>query len=293
MMMSEVGHRAARTGPAAATPLAPPKRGPRNLGQLWRTFLALCVFVVYSVLAPFGYAMFMLWLMLPTRDANRRGRQVQAIVRRAFAMMHDLTRFIGLLEFDHRSLAGRFPEGPFVLVANHPTLPDSSALFASVPDLCAVVRADLYKTRWLRPLVEGARHLEGGSGNLLEGARLVEQGVERLHDGFRLMMFPEGSRSPPGALRPFRRSAFEIACRARVPLVPVVIRCRPVWISKEVPLLRPPAQRPVLSLEVLDPVDPADFGYDSRALMRDVEARLRGLALTDGAATRALQTDRK
>ncbi|MEZ4267840.1 MAG: lysophospholipid acyltransferase family protein [Myxococcota bacterium] len=291
--MSEAGHRAARTRPAEATPLAPPERGGRNLGQLWRTFLALCVFVVYSAFAPFGYAMFMVWLMLPTRDANRRARRVQGIVRRAFGMMHDLLRFMGLLEFDHRSLIGRFPDGPFVVVANHPTLPDSSALFASVPDLCAVVRADLYKKGWLRPLVVGARHLEGGSGNLLEGARLVEQGVERLNEGFRLMMFPEGSRSPPGEIRPFRRSAFEIACRARVPLVPVVIRCRPVWISKEVPLLRPPAQRPVLTLEVLDPMDPADFGYDSRALMRDVESRLRRLALTDGATTPALENDRK
>ncbi len=275
------------------TPLTPHERGGRGFGQLWRTLLTFGVVVVYAVFAPFGYAMFMLWLSLPTRDVNRRARRVQGIVRRAFGMMHDLVRFIGLLEFDHRSLAGRLPDGPFVLVANHPTLPDSSALFASIPDLCAVVRADLYRKRWLRPLVEGARHLEGGSGDLLEGARLVEQGVARLEDGFRLMMFPEGSRSPPGAMRPFRRSAFEIACRARVPLVPVVIRCRPVWISKEVPLLRPPAQRPVLTLEVLDPVDPADFGYDSRALMRDVESRLRGLVLTDGAATPALEDYRK
>ncbi|MCB9726982.1 MAG: 1-acyl-sn-glycerol-3-phosphate acyltransferase [Deltaproteobacteria bacterium] len=283
-MSNEAGHRAAHPEPVADPSPGEARHRWRNPGQLWRTALATCVVAVYTVMAPFGYALFMAWLMLPTRDPNRRGRRVQAIVRRAFGLMHDVLRWCGLLEFDHRSLRGRFPDGPFVIVANHPTLPDSSALFASVTDLCAVVRADLYRKAWLRPLVEGARHLEGGRGNPLDAARVVEAGVARLNDGFRLMMFPEGSRSPPGDLRPFRRSAFEIACRARVPVVPVVIRCRPVWISKEVPLLRPPAQRPVLTLDVLDPVDPADFGYDSRGMLQAIERRLRGLALDQDAS---------
>lgn len=287
-MLNQAGHGAARA-PSVARPASAPAGAPvSNLGHAWRYLMAFLAIIVYSAMAPFGYAMFMLWLLTPTRDANRRGRRVQAIVRRAFGLLHDWLRFVGLMEFNHRDLRGRFPDGPFVIVANHPTLTDSSALFASVEDLCAVVRADLFQKGWLRPLVQGARHLEGGSGNPLDGARLVEAGVDRLGDGFRLMMFPEGSRSPPGAIRPFRRSAFEIACRARVPVVPVVIRCEPVWISKEVPLLRPPAKRPVLTLDVLDPVDPAAFEYDSREMMRVVEARLRGLALDPPGAPTAV-----
>ena len=50
------------------------------------------------------------------------------------------------------------------------------------------------------------------------------QACERvLDEGNSIMMFPEGSRSPSGKLRRFKRGAFTVAQNARVPLLPIVI----------------------------------------------------------------------
>jgi 1-acyl-sn-glycerol-3-phosphate acyltransferase len=103
----------------------------------------------------------------------------------------------------------------------------------------------------------------------------VEEAVRRIRQGFSLLVFPEGTRSVRGRLLPFGRAAFEVACRARVPVVSIGIRCEPVWLSKEVTLLDPPHPVPRLALHVLAIDDPARVDYDSRRLRRVVEGRFR------------------
>jgi hypothetical protein len=76
-------------------------------------------------------------------------------------------------------------------------------------------------------------------------------------------------------LHRFGRAAFEIACRARVPVVSVAIRCEPIWLSKEVTLFHPPHELPRLQLLNLATDDPARVDYDSRRLRMTVERRFQ------------------
>jgi len=46
---------------------------------------------------------------------------------------------------------------------------------------------------------------------------------ERIAEGSSIMMFPEGTRSADGRLKPFKHGAFTLAQRARLPLLPIVI----------------------------------------------------------------------
>ena len=47
---------------------------------------------------------------------------------------------------------------------------------------------------------------------------------ERIGEGSSIMMFPEGTRSTTGQMRPFKAGAFELAREAGIPVVPIVLR---------------------------------------------------------------------
>src|SRR5205085_6640129 len=109
--------------------------------------------------------------------------------------------------------------GPsFVIVANHPTLIDVLALSAVFGRLTCVAKGGLFRAPLLGRVVRDCAHIDGGDGDPLSGAMVVQQALERLAQRMPVLVFPEGTRSPPGGLHPFKRGAFEIACRAGVPV---------------------------------------------------------------------------
>lgn len=239
----------------------------------------------YTVLAPFGYAAFALWCLLPTKTPERRARMLQAIMRRAFTFMHDSLRRLGLLEFDPRKvivppLGGR----ACVLVANHPSLCDVTSIMSVMPNVTTAITPRRFRARSLKPLLQGALFFEGMEDYFTPGP-VIDAAVDRLSRGFHVVLFPEGTRSPEGKLGPFGRTAFEIACRADAPVVPIVIEVSPPWLSKEHGIFSPPWPRPTMRLTVLPPVFPADCGHASRALSAVVCAAIRrGLKLAPGSA---------
>jgi 1-acyl-sn-glycerol-3-phosphate acyltransferase len=226
-------------------------------------------------MAPFGYALFALVGASPWPQHRVRARFLQAVVRRAFTGLHAYLRFIGFLEHTPKNHCP--PNiGACVVIANHPTLTDALAILASVPHVCTAVRADLYDKFWLHPLLRGCGHFSGGTSNPLSGVGLLSDSVERLAQGFRVLLFPEGTRSPiEGGLRPFGRTAFSVACTAKVPVVALLIREHPTWMAKGASLSPPKEGTAVKTVELLKVVQPEDFFGDSR-LMRDyVEALYR------------------
>lgn len=249
----------------------------RRLSYLSLLFASLSF---YALMAPFGYAILALIAVLPARDWTRRTRLLQAIVRRAFRGFHVYLRWIRFL--DYRPF-NPCPDGigPCVIVANHPTMTDAMALLASVPRLCTAVRADIYDKYWIRPLLRGAGHFSAGFGNPLSGASVVQSSVDRLTQGFRVLLFPEGTRSPiDGGLLPFGRTAFEVACRADVPVVAVLIDENPRWLGKGSRLAESKEVVSVKSVQLLKVAHPRDFFGDSRLLRDYVEsAYRRALAL--------------
>lgn len=242
----------------------------------WLSFsILLTSLAVYAVMAPFGYAILAGVAVFPVRDRTRRTRVLQAIIRRAFRGFHVYLRWIRFLDYRPRNPC---PEGigPCVLVANHPTMTDAMALLASVPGVCTAVRADIYDKYWIQPLLRGAGHFSAGFGNPLSGASVVQSSVARLAQGFRVLLFPEGTRSPTeGGLGPFGRTAFEVACRADVPIVAVLIDENPPWLGKGSRLAASKEVMSVKTVQLLKVAHPRDFFGDSRLLRDYVEGAYR------------------
>jgi 1-acyl-sn-glycerol-3-phosphate acyltransferase len=252
------------------------------------TLILALSLIFYATMAPFGYALFALAGVSPWPRAPVRARFLQTVVRRAFVGLHAYLRLVRFLQYTPKNHCP--PEiGACVIVANHPTMTDAMAILASIPHVCTAVRADLFDKYWLHPLLRGCAHFSAGTANPLSGLGVIKGSVERLTQGFRVLLFPEGSRSPAGGgLRPFGRSAFSAACTANVPVVALLIHERPSWLASRAPLSAPKEGTAVKTVQLLKVVQPEDFFGDSR-LMRDyVEALYRealGLSPTSTAGT--------
>lgn len=59
--------------------------------------------------------------------------------------------------------------------------------------------------------------------------QLVEQCKTLLSNGASVFIFPEGTRSKTGRMLLFKKGAFTIAQRAKVPIVPITLDGKTMW----------------------------------------------------------------
>ncbi len=233
----------------------------------------MVTFWTYTMAVPFGWllsaALTIAWRHNPLTCA-RRLQRLQVL---AYRFMHWWFRISGITDFDPNQSIPGLPNGPCVIVANHPTLMDITAITAAVGGGCTIVKPALFRRRMMHFQLAAAGHVEGPGPDLMSIGRVLDEVGERLASGFRVIVFPEGTRSPPDRLLPFGRIAFEIACRAKVPLVSLTITCRPLFLGKNVPLFWLPDTTPRLRIGLLAVDHPEPAARCSRRLRATVETR--------------------
>ncbi len=147
----------------------------------------------------------------------------------------------------------RLPDGPCVIVANHLSLLDILVLFRLAAPFVWVSKAENFRVPFVgwNMTLNGYVPLKRGDR---ESVLTMLTACERvLRAGTPVMMFPEGTRSHDGLLRPFKAGAFDLAVRLDVPVVPVVVQGTGDALPKRGFVLR---GRHGISLSVLDPVAP-------------------------------------
>jgi 1-acyl-sn-glycerol-3-phosphate acyltransferase len=220
------------------------------------------------------------WVVLPIVRLRERTFEGKAqaclrLVRLGYVQFHSLMRWMRLIDFDPRGVTASLPEGPCLIVANHPTLVDITAVLSAFPNTCTVVRSSLFHLPFFGPALQYCGHIDAGDGGAMSGAAVMQTAINRLRRGFNVVIFPEGTRSVPGSLHRFRRGAFEIALRANVSVVPLFITCTPPTLMKGLRWYALPKRVSLLQMELLSPVSPSHFGDDSRAFARYVESLLQ------------------
>lgn len=216
------------------------------------------------------------WLVLPLLwlrggpHLQRVGR-CQAVVHRGFVLFHAYARISGSLSFDPRHCSVRLPPGGCVVIANHPTLIDVTAVMACLEHLTCIVKGPLFHHPAMARLLRYCWHIDGGSGDATAGASVMMQAAERLQMQMPVLIFPEGTRSPPRQLQPFKRGAFEIALRNGVPIVPILLTCDPPALAKGTPWHAYPSRTVQFSILQLPTLDPAQWQGDSKQMCADVQ----------------------
>jgi 1-acyl-sn-glycerol-3-phosphate acyltransferase len=246
--------------------------------RIWRV-----VFTGSSFLFFFLGGVILSYLLVPavaaaTRDPERRARRCRRAVARMWVLFHDYMRWTRLLRYDPRRIRLALPAGPFVLIANHPTLVDVTALLAAMPDAVVVVKGSMIRSPLVGPLLRTCRHIDAGDGGSFAGVAVFEEAVSHLRAGTPVLLFPEGTRSPERGLGEFRTGAFQIACRAGVPLVPVLLRCEPPTLMRGQAWYEIPERTAVLTVSQLSVIEPGRFRPEQLAqTVRQMYLRSLGL----------------
>jgi 1-acyl-sn-glycerol-3-phosphate acyltransferase len=115
--------------------------------------------------------------------------------------------------------------GAFVYCANHQSLLDILCLGAVLPgDYKWAAKRSLMKIPFLGWHLRLAGHVPvDRSAGSRAAAEVIGRFEEVLRAGKPLLVFPEGTRSEDGIIRPFKNGGFYAAVRAGVPVVPVAL----------------------------------------------------------------------
>jgi len=116
------------------------------------------------------------------------------------------------------------PAGVCVFAANHISNVDPLAFVPAIPRrVSLLVKNELFRVPILSAAMRLAKFVPVERGDPEAAAASVDIAVALLKQGLSFAVYPEGTRSPDGRLRPFKKGAFVMAIQAGVPVVPVSI----------------------------------------------------------------------
>jgi 1-acyl-sn-glycerol-3-phosphate acyltransferase len=112
-----------------------------------------------------------------------------------------------------------------VYAPNHTSYMDIPVIFAALPfQFRILARKQLWQWPFIGWYLERSGQMRIDTENPHATLTSLGGAVKALRGGMPLVVFPEGGRTPDGALRPFLSGAAYLAIRAQVPLVPIALK---------------------------------------------------------------------
>ena len=145
----------------------------------------------------------------------------------------------------------------YVIVANHQSLLDILVLFRLFKHFKWVSKIENFRVPLIGWNMSLNRYIKLRRGDKESVDRMMVACEQTLGQGNPIMMFPEGTRSLDGQLKPFKHGAFTLAQRVRVPLLPIVIQGTSEALPKRGFVLR---GRHAIHVRILD-----EIAYDTFA----------------------------
>lgn len=242
--------------------------------RLVRIALMGALFVVFFFGSPVLPLTVLPFLRLTSRTRDDYRQRCTAWLHRGIGMILWTARFFGVVDYALAPLPPSVdPQKPFVMIANHPTFVDMILVLGAFQQLTCVTKGAWSKHWALGRLLRSTNYLPGPGSGEPESEHMLESMIAHLRAGFPLLVFPEGQRSMPGKLRRFRRGAIEAAVGANVPIVPMYLALSRPYLTKDVPLWRPPKVAPKYTVEWFDVVRPDDFGRDGKRIHEHLVAQ--------------------
>jgi 1-acyl-sn-glycerol-3-phosphate acyltransferase len=128
---------------------------------------------------------------LLSRDTLTRMRRAQAIIRASFQFYIRVLQAPGVISLEVIGAEKLAECRGHLIIANHPTLLDVVLIISLVPRAQCVVKHQLWRTPFFRPVFEVTGYIR----NDCEADVLVARCRKTLAAGNNLIVFPEGTRS--------------------------------------------------------------------------------------------------
>ncbi len=127
---------------------------------------------------------------------------------------------------DVTRLSAEVPKGGFLFFSNHASMLDILALFVALKETPFVFAAkrELFKVPFIGWHLRLAGYVEVDRDNRERAISAYEKAARQIRErGTIVTVYPEGTRSPDGAVLPFKKGPFHLALEAQVPIVPIAV----------------------------------------------------------------------
>ena len=126
------------------------------------------------------------------------------------------------------------PNTPSIVMANHQSTWETMAIGTLFPPLTWVIKRELLFIPvfgWGLALTHPIALNRSAGRKSVD--QLIEQGKEKLKKGRSILIFPEGTRTPPGTKRKFKIGGALLAAATGAPIIPVVHNSGNYWARKQ------------------------------------------------------------
>jgi len=165
------------------------------------------------------------------------------------------------------------PHAPYIFMANHQSMFDILALLGYLPvQFRWLAKKELFQIPVFGLSMARVGYIsidrsnrKAARNSLLEAAGKIAQGVS-------VIIFPEGSRSTDGRIKPFKAGGFHLAVRSARPIVPVVIYGTHHVLPKGSLRIRPG----LVVMSIHAPVETASYNNKTKkALMETIRSIMK------------------
>jgi 1-acyl-sn-glycerol-3-phosphate acyltransferase len=174
--------------------------------------IAVVLFLAFGLLLVMPF--FILWTLL-TGTADIMYEFAMKTVRASLRIAKIKVRVEGL---------ENIPPGVCIFAANHISNVDPLAFVPAIPRRVSVLlKSELFRIPILSTAMRLAKFVPVDRADKEAAVASVDVALGVLKEGLSLAVYPEGTRSPDGRLKPFKKGTFALAIEAGVPIVPVSI----------------------------------------------------------------------
>lgn len=245
--------------------------------RAWRLLATALGYLVYglgALLLWYGvYPLSCLWVA-----PARRPEYARYLSHLAFRWFVEFLAAVGVWCYriegeENLKAAGR------IIAANHPSFLDIVLLLARLENAVCIVKPGLAALPLVERPIRCCGHLPA-----VDAQTLVAEAVKVLRSGACLVLFPQGTRTPPGGGIRFQRSVARIALEADAPVVPVYFEYRPLLLGKHQRWYHVPERRPQVQVTAGAEIRPREVAGElplpraSRRLIRHLEAHFQAWA---------------
>jgi 1-acyl-sn-glycerol-3-phosphate acyltransferase len=132
------------------------------------------------------------------------------------------------------------PPGVCLFAANHTSNADAPAIVDAIPRRIAILgRKSLFDIPIVGSAFRLAKFVPVDRENRDAALASVKVAVGHIREGFSFLVYPEGTRSADGRLRPFKKGSFVVAIEAGIPVVPVACAGAHRIMPKKSLIIRP------------------------------------------------------
>ena len=153
------------------------------------------------------------------------------------------------------------PRRSYIYMSNHQSAFDIPVLLAYLPvQFKWLAKAELFKIPIFGFAMRRAGYISIDRSNRRSAIKSLKRAAEMIRNGVSVIIFPEGTRSRDGSIRPFKKGGFVLAVDSGVPIVPVIIHGTRDIMTKKTLRIKPGE----VILEIEKPIVTADYNRKTK-----------------------------